>query len=173
MGAFYKHNVNININPPISPESQIRISTSPSPLLFVGLNLPVVISTASLYLENPNFNKVLTSSITVLAHLDTGASKTSIHIGLAQFLNLIPTGSLQSATAGGLITMPTFAIDLHFPNTNLASFINLQIGSCNLNFNMNGDLNDPNNFAILLGRDILSRWNIVWNGPTSTVLIND
>jgi hypothetical protein len=25
----------------------------------------------------------------------------------------------------------------------------------------------------LIGRDVMSRWNIVWNGPTSTVFISD
>jgi len=173
MGSFYRHNIGININPPPAPETQIGINSSPFPLLLMGLNLPVVISTASLYLENPNFNKALASSITILAHLDTGATKTSIDIGLAKHLNLTPTGSLQSTTAAGLITMPTFAIDLQFPNTSLKSFINLSIGSCNLNFDITGNLNEPKNFAILIGRDILSYWNIVWNGPTSTVLIND
>lgn len=32
---------------------------------------------------------------------------------------------------------------------------------------------DFNNFGLLIGRDIMSRWNIVWNGPTSTVLVSD
>jgi hypothetical protein len=30
-----------------------------------------------------------------------------------------------------------------------------------------------NPIGILIGRDIMSRWNIVWNGPTSTVFISD
>jgi hypothetical protein len=33
--------------------------------------------------------------------------------------------------------------------------------------------NDPRNFGVLLGRDVMARWNIVWNGLTSTVFISD
>jgi len=29
------------------------------------------------------------------------------------------------------------------------------------------------NFGVLIGRDIMARWNIVWNGPSSCVFIAD
>lgn len=111
-----------------------------------------------------------------MAHFDTGASITSIDINLASHLFLNATGQSISHTASGAHQMPTFAIDLSFPNTNLLPFSNLQIGSCHLNFNIKNceqNPNDPKNFGLLIGRDIMSKWNIVWNGPTSTVFIND
>jgi hypothetical protein len=110
-----------------------------------------------------------------MAHLDTGASITSIDISLAKHLKLIPTGQSVSKTAKGPQLMPDFVIDLSFRAT-LSPFFNLQIGSCDLGFNLQQCLSDPNdsvNFGILIGRDIMSRWNIVWNGPTSTVFISD
>jgi hypothetical protein len=76
-------------------------------------------------------------------------------------------------TAGPIQT-PDYAIDLSFPNTNLSPFFNLKIGSCKLGFNLAD--NNPNlqrNFGILLGHDVMAKWNIVWNGPTSTVFISD
>jgi len=173
MGSLQHHNIDFKINPPPPVGTQVGMSISPLPLLLTGMNISVAISTASAYLRNPSFNKDLASKIIVMAHLDTGASRTSIDIGLAQHLKLLPTGISPSLTAGGLTTMPTFAADLSFPNTSLSAFVNLPIGSCRLNFNIKGNLNDPKNFAVLLGRDVLSRWNVVWNGPTSTVLIND
>jgi hypothetical protein len=110
-----------------------------------------------------------------MAHLDTGASISSIDISLAKHLNLIPTGQSTNRTAGGPRLMPNFVIDLGF-RIPLSPFPNLQIGSCDLGFNVQQCLSNPNdsaNFGILLGRDVMSRWNIVWNGPTSTVFISD
>ena len=72
--------------------------------------------------------------------------------------------------------MPNYAVDISFPGAKLSPFINLPIGSCNLPFKINDDgkiMISPQNFGLLIGRDIMSRWNIVWNGPTSTVFILD
>ena len=171
MSLYFSINYNVNINPPPLPNTTAQLLLDPDSLVRKGLNIPVVVSTPSLLSSAPLL--IERKSIAVMAHLDTGANKTSIDIKLAEYLKLLPTGFLKIQTAGGIIKMPTFVIDLHFQNTNLTPFINLSIGSCNLNFNINTNLNDSKNFALLLGRDILSRWNIVWNGPTSTVLIND
>jgi hypothetical protein len=109
-----------------------------------------------------------------MGHLDTGASKTSIDINLANHLRLNPTGDSTIVTASGPIRMPDFSIDLSFANTSLSPFVNLKISSCKLGFDLsNTSPNDQKNFGILLGRDIMSLWNIVWNGPTSTVFIYD
>jgi hypothetical protein len=137
----------------------------------MGLNIPVEISTASVFRKGPDPAPL--SSIVVNAHFDTGASITSIDTSLAKYLNLLPTGqSISNNASGRPMLSPTFAVDLSFPNTSLSPFVNLQIGSCILNFNMQkGTV--QNNFGILIGRDVMSRWTIVWNGPTSTVFISD
>ncbi|GHV72172.1 hypothetical protein AGMMS49928_28290 [Spirochaetia bacterium] len=72
--------------------------------------------------------------------------------------------------------MPNFAIDIGFPNTGLSPFVNLRIGSCRLKFDLQKNLENPNvprNFGLLLGRDIMSKWVITWDGLTSTVIISD
>jgi hypothetical protein len=61
-----------------------------------------------------------------MAHLDTGASVTSIDRALAQYLNLMPTGQSIIRTAAGPQSMPTFVIDLSF-RADLSPFFNLQI----------------------------------------------
>jgi hypothetical protein len=169
----YSYNIRIggfNIEPPPAKETRFRVSFSSNPLTLEGFNLPVAISTASIHLQNTD---KLSSSIVVMSHLDTGASRTSLDIELAKYLKLDAVGTSSHKTAGGIKEMLDFAVDLQFPNTNLSAFINLPVGSCNLGFDINGKLNSPRNLAVLLGRDILSHWNIVWNGPTSTVFIND
>ncbi len=165
MGSFHSHPFDFNITPKLPPDTQIGVAVSPGKLLMLGLNIPVAISTASGDSQIPDFDKNSAFTVGVTAHLDTGASITSIDIELAKKLNLIPTGPTIVYTANGPAEMPSYVIDLHFPNTNLMPFINLPIGSCNLA--------GQNNFSILLGRDVMSRWNIVWNGPSSTVIIND
>jgi hypothetical protein len=52
--------------------------------------MPIEISTATV-LQDPS-NDISPSSILAMAHLDTGASITSIDLNLAKYLKLVPTG---------------------------------------------------------------------------------
>lgn len=173
MGHFRLLNFDFSITPHPQPGTILSTKISSKPLCLTGMNIPIEISTATVFKNHPN--KVLPSSILAMAHLDTGASVTSIDITLAEHLNLIPTGLSTSGTAAGPQSMPTFVIDLSF-RVDLSPFLNLQIGSYKLPFDLQQCLTNPNNprnFGILLGRDVMARWNIVWNGPTSTVFISD
>jgi hypothetical protein len=173
MGIFNQHSIGFNITPPLPPGSKILTKVDSIQLRLMGMNIPVEISTATVFRKPPN--NVSLSSVLAMAHLDTGASITSIDIKLAKHLNLVSTGQSISGTAAGPLSAPNFVIDLSF-RAPLSSFPNLQIGSCDLGFDLQQCLanpNDPKNFGILLGRDVMSRWNIVWNGPSSTVFISD
>jgi len=163
----------IKINPPPPKDTHIAVDFSPLPLLQSRFNLPVEISTASIF-SKPSLNMQL-SSIVVMAHFDTGASSTSIDIGLAKHLNLLAIGQSEHRTASGPQVMPNFAIDVSFPATKLSPFHNLRISSCKLGFNLENNIkpSKAQNMGILIGRDIMSHWNIIWNGPTSTVIISD
>jgi len=144
---------------------------SSMPLFRVGMNIPVIVSASSTYLKTPN--AVPCSSPALLAHLDTGATLTSIDIKLAHHMGLIPVGTSKMRTAAGPAKYSAFTVDLQFPNSTLSPHIDLPISSCDLGFDLNKPLNDPGNFGLLIGRDVMSAWNIAWNGPTSTVIIND
>ncbi|MDR1618149.1 MAG: retropepsin-like domain-containing protein [Treponema sp.] len=173
MALLNAFNFGLNINQPLPAGLVISPKIDHAQLCLTGMNISVIISTATVFQKPPN-NEPL-SSVLAMAHLDTGASVTSIDITLAKHIKLIPTGQSMSGTAAGPQSMPTFVIDLGFRNT-LSPFTNLQIGSCKLGFDLQECLsnpNDPKNFGILIGRDVMSRWNIVWNGPTSTVFISD
>jgi len=166
MGSYRSHSFNLHIDPPLQKDSKVVFEISPIPLLFSGLNISVIISNTSIF-SLPDKNLPFNSA-QILAHFDTGASITSIDLELAKQLNLIPTGKSSSNTAAGLRSATNFVIDLSFPGTDLRPFINLQISSC--------DLSHPSKsipFKLLLGRDIMSRWNIIWDGPSSTVIISD
>jgi hypothetical protein len=139
------------------------------PLEYSGLTFPAIVSPGSVY----KTDAASQSSLAVKAHLDTGASVTSIDINLASSMGLVPVGATQLRTAGGVVEFSNFIINLQFPTATLAPRINLPICSCDMGFDPSKPPGDPRNFGVLIGRDVISRWNIVWNGPTSTVIIND
>jgi len=173
MAIINQHTFDLRINPPPSKDTHVAVDFSPFPLQQSGFNLPVEISTASIF-RNPPLNVPL-SSIVVMAHFDTGASSTSIDIELAKHLKLLSVGQSENRTASGSQVMPNFAIDISFPNTKLSPFYNLRVSSCRLGFDLENNMkpSKAQNMGILIGRDIMSHWNIIWNGPTSTVIISD
>ncbi len=164
----------VNIAPKPSEETKITLNATPVPLMQTGFNIPLSISTpSSAKTLNPD---IVIRSATIMAHFDTGASKTSIDTGLATYLGLTPVGISPIHTAAGKVDMPNFAVDITFPGSKLSPFINLPISSCKLPIQIksSGEIEiSPQNFGLLIGRDMMSRWNIVWNGPTSTVFISD
>ncbi len=174
MSHLAHQSFNFSIDPKPSDGTKIQLNFNPQRLLLDGFNLLAQITTASSFRKGQNPEPL--NTITLMAHFDTGASVTCIDVGLAKQLNLIPTGRKIQHTGGGTHEFPTYAIDISFPNTKLNSFTDLQIGSCNLDFNSQLFSQNPfylHNIGFLIGRDIMSRWNIVWNGPTSCVYISD
>lgn len=162
-----------NSNIPLPPGCMIE--QNPFPLIQMGFNILTVISTANAFLTPPS--SIVRRTITVMAHFDTGASSTTIDGGLATYLQLIPTGRRPVSTANGVVETNNYAIDLAFMHPNMRMIPNLQISSCNLaHFNLGRALqnpNDPTNFGLLIGRDIMANWHITWFGPTSTVLVSE
>lgn len=164
----------LRTNPPLPPGTSLALSFSPQPLVQGGFNLPVSISASSLPKRAaPDAGG---KTVTVMAHFDTGASQTSIDTGLAEYIGLVPVGVSPIHTAAGLVQMPNYAVDVSFPGSGLRPFINLPIASCKLPFEIGktGEIAmNQKNLGVLIGRDIMSRWNVVWNGPTSTVFVSD
>ena len=174
MSQFSSVPFQFKIEPPLESQRRVNIVLNPITLMNVGLNIPVQIMTSSIYRKGQD--KEPFKTITLMAHFDTGASKTSIDIKIAEHLGLSATGEAKQRTAGGERVYPTYAIDLLFPSTQLTPFLNLQVNSCDLCFSFelfNEQRINQTNLGILIGRDIMSKWNIVWNGPTSSVYISD
>ena len=176
MSHYHHFNLNISLNPHPQVPTKIGLQPSGQMLASQGFNMLMEISTASAFVNNqavPNSRK----TIAVVAHFDTGASLTTIDSRIAQHLELSSIGVSPISTANGVTNTNNYAVDVAFINTGLRSMLNLQVSSCTLaHFNIAHAIanpNDPRNFGILIGRDIMSAWSIVWNGPTSTVLISD
>jgi hypothetical protein len=164
-----------SLNPKPPEETKVSLQFNAVTLLNYGFNMPCQIATSTAFVEKNENPEPLRTAI-VIAHFDTGASKTSIDINLAKHLGLIATGMSPQRTAGGVRIYPTYAIDLAFLNTNLSPYPNLQIGSCDLGIDLATYEQNPlslKNMGLLIGRDVMSRWNVFWNGPTSCVYISD
>ncbi len=148
---------------------------NPEPLFNLGFNLLIEVSTASVFVDSSK--TAARKSISVMAHFDTGARTTTLSDSLASYLQLMPIGKNQIHTANGTAITNNYAVDIVFLNSLLKPFQNLQVSSCNLGqFNIEECLKNPSrpdNFGVLIGRDIMSRWQITWYGPTSTVFVSD
>jgi len=152
---------------------QLGEDRTPDALEFSGLKMLVEISTATTDVEKGNKSK---KSIRVWAKIDTAAYKTHLSYKITEYLSLSKKGAKQNVpTGGGLIDTKTYSIDLKFVDYNLDPFLNLDIGSLDkFPFSFEKALDYPEeqkNIGVLVGRDILSRWNMCWDGPTSTVTI--
>ena len=160
--------------PPIPQGTHIDIVSSSRYLLSHGFVMPIVIQTPSVLCTMPLSQPLKT--LQVMALFDTGASRTCISEIIANELSLNPVGFSKFHTASGIEVFADYAVDIHFPNVGLRSFENLKVGSCSMPYNHN--LSDAqrmvdDNYGVLIGRDIMQRWNIVWNGPSSSVFISE
>ena len=167
MALFNYVQHNLQIVPPPQEGTVAVVSYSPHKLLMAGLNMQVLISSLQ-----PAQSKKVPNTATIMGHFDTGASTTSIDFKLAELLELVPDGLTTVNTANGVTKTPHYHVYIAFPNTNLRSFEKIQVCSCNLSFDPSKNSN-AHNVGVVIGRDIMSRWNIVWNGPTSSVFIAD
>ena len=164
----------IKVTPSLPPGIQIDVLSSPQHLLDHGFVMPVIIQTPSVLCASPISSPLKT--VQVMALFDTGASRTCISDVIADALTLSSVGFSKFHTASGVEIFADYAVDVHFPNAGLRCFENLKVGSCKMPYTHN--LPDTqrlvhDNFGVLIGRDIMERWNIVWNGPSSCVFISD
>ena len=134
---------------------------TPTTLRHQGFNMSVQIKKSSLDVsKSPDSN---TKILTVFAHFDTGAFRTSIDDRIAKHIGLTPTGNSIITTASGKMTASNYVIDLIFLDSPLKPFLNLSVNSCDLvDFKIEQDQPSPNtkdtfsSFGVLLGRDIQS-----------------
>jgi len=171
----YQIGYKVHLTPKPSEDTTVQLILDSNELAQYGMNIHAVVTTPAILCEPPfSMEK---KAITVIAHLDTGASITSIDERIAQYLGLISIGKSSSQTANGIVQTNNYFADIIFSSSQqMRPFQNVPISSCYLPYKMN--INDidylsKTNIGLLIGRDIMSHWNIVWHGPTSIVFISD
>jgi hypothetical protein len=101
---------------------------------------------------------------TVTALIDTGAARTVINPQLAGTCGLRRTGEAQIASAGHVTKRHEFAGAIGFPDHALASFDPISLVACPL---------PEQDVSCLLGRDVLERWNLIYDGRSGYVEIEE
>jgi len=166
MAHFFHINIDVNIDPPPTVGTNLSMNTGPHNLCTYGFNIPVIVA------NTPDSGAPQPKSIMVIAHFDTGASVTCIDEKIVRELELVPVEVGIMQTAQGSATAKKYLVNISFPNTGLRDYT-LNVSDSNLPYNGSATDMGPQNYGVLLGRDIMANWNIVWNGPTSTVLVSD
>lgn len=140
---------------PVRPSPQALIGLGPIVPLQVGIpkSLASILQAASQPIPPP---------VPGIGIVDTGAGSSCVDDGVVQKLGIQPVGVANVGTAGGLQTKATYPARFLFPGTNLPSmeFTSL-IGADLSSFSTPGS---PQLLIALIGRDILSRFVLVYNG---------
>ena len=166
MAHLQHFNPTLSFDPPLPPDAKVSLSASSYNLCMKGLNIPVQVTSV------PLDNSAEPKSVVVMAHLGLSGFNTCIDKKLATALELFPIGKSRIQVPGGFEEAKKYIVTLSFPNTGLRGNL-MYVVECDLSYKGNESNLDPNNFSVLLGRDIAANWNIVYNGPTSTVLLSD
>jgi predicted aspartyl protease len=153
---------------PANPQEQ-QVQHSPAiaskQIIQSGILLQVALgldSATSSYLNGvgtPVPNPVMSTAL-----VDTGASSLCIDSSIAQALGLKRRGLTNSLTANGPRQCNVYAVSLSFPGSTLTNYNLIQ--ACEVNLS-----NQP--FKVLIGRDVMSRWHIHYNGQVGVISIAD
>lgn len=106
----------------------------------------------------------LQEPFTVTALIDTGASRTVISPQLAVTCGLRKTGEARISSAGHITNRAEFAGAIHFPGQELTGFDPVSLIACPL---------PEQDVACLLGRDVLERWNLTYDGRSGLVEVEE
>lgn len=106
----------------------------------------------------------LSKALTIEALIDTGASRTVINPQVAVTCGLRQTGQARISSAGHITARQEFAGALHFPGQELNGFDPMSLVACPL---------PEQDVSCLLGRDVLERWNLTYDGRSGLVEVEE
>ena len=101
------------------------------------------------------------------ALIDTGASISGIHEPILEKLSIVPFDSISLVTPSGTGRAFVYPTRVSFPALNVVGYtINRVVGS-----QLNWSTSDGRNVIMLLGRDILNQFMLVYNGSFNMVTL--
>ena len=138
-------------NQELSPEGL----SSAGPLLQVQVMVPPAL--AALLGQS---NQPIPAPGTGWALIDTGATRTCVDKVVLNKLGVQATGTITTGTAAGPAQQFLYPAKLTFPSANF----DLEFGSV-IGVDLGGQSIAGKNVIVLLGRDVLSRCILIYNGP--------
>lgn len=103
--------------------------------------------------------------MTIGGLIDTGASLTVVNPQVAQRCRLSHTGFATIFAAGSSGQYPEYAAAISFPNHELKGFELIRVVAC--------PIVGQRLFACLIGRDILRKWMLTYDGHSGETTIKD
>ncbi len=142
----------------------VKLRFTSSALFLEGPHLEILISATRLELQEGRAVGLEFKELTVGALIDTGASLTIINPEIAATCKLKQTGHQKINAVGGAAgEYPEYAAAISFPGTQLPSLGTTRVVACPI-------IRQPF-FSCLIGRDILQKWVLTYNGHTGEVQI--
>jgi predicted aspartyl protease len=108
-------------------------------------------------------NQPIPKPVLGMALIDTGATCSGIDQTVVQQLGLQPVGVQKVGTAGGMHDQSLYPARLSFPGTGFSAAESKQLLGVDLAGQVLAHLNAP--MIALIGRDILARFILIYNGP--------
>lgn len=110
-------------------------------------------------------NVTLPKALCVMALIDTGASATIINPQVAVTCGLLQTDSVRISSVGQILQVPVYAGAISFPDSDLKNIDPARLIAC--------PLPAQQHFSCILGRDVLERWKVTYNGRQGSTVIED
>ena len=128
------------------------------PVLAISVSIPQAL--AALYTRQ---QVPLPSPITGPALIDTGATRSCIHVPIMSNLGVNPIGVVTSGTPAGQVLHSLYPAHFTFPATNIEIDFTSVVG-----VDLSGQIINDQQLIALVGRDVLSMGILVYNGTTGT-----
>ncbi len=151
------------------PVSTIRFAqgtvppTPPAPaaLRLAGPVVPVQIEVPSLLAKHlASVQKPVPPPVTGLALVDTGATSTAVNESTASGLGVSPVGTATVGTAGGSHLQPVFPLKITLPQSQMSIEYEQVMGA-----DLSGCQVMGQQLLLLIGRDVLERMILIYDGP--------
>jgi len=142
----------------------VKLSWTPSTLFQQGPHIGILISATKFELKEGRAVGLEFQELSVRALIDTGASVTVVNPEVAATCKLRYTGKARIVTVGGEPgEYREHAAAISFPGTTLPSFDAIRVVACPI-------IRQPY-FSCLIGRDILQKWLLTYDGRRGHVEI--
>jgi predicted aspartyl protease len=142
----------------------VKLPFTPTALLQQGPHIAILVSATRWEIEEGRAVGLEFPELPVRALIDTGASLTIINPQIAATCKLKQTGHQKINAVGGEAgEYPEYAAAISFPGSELPSLDTTRVVACPI-------IRQPF-FSCLIGRDILQKWLLTYNGRSGEVEI--